>query len=110
MTDDSGEVLKTLRKIEQLLELLAEDKIAERDAKQRKSLREIVGASIPMQKSVLLMNGIRTQKEIRDATSAHQGNLSTLIGKLFTAKLLDGDTKAPKLVISVPPNFFEKNE
>jgi hypothetical protein len=110
MTDDSGEVLKTLRKIEQLLELLAEDKIAERDAKQRKSLREIVGASIPMQKSVLLMNGIRTQKEIRDATSANQGHLSTLIGKLFAAKLLDGDTKVPKLVISIPANFFDKNE
>lgn len=64
MGSESGETLDLLRKIHGLLELLAEDKIAERDAKQRKTLVEIVGASVPMQKAVVLMDGTRTQKDI----------------------------------------------
>ena len=109
MTDNSTAVLETLRKIHDLLELLAEDKIAERDAKQRQALREIVGSSAQMQKSVLLMNGTRTQKDIHTVTSIHRGNLSTMVGKLRDAKRIDGDT-APRLVISIPQNFFEKDE
>jgi hypothetical protein len=45
MSESSVEILETLRKIYGLLELLAEDKIAQRDAKQRAALREIVGTS-----------------------------------------------------------------
>jgi hypothetical protein len=109
MSDESSELLETVRKIHDLLELLAEDKIAERDAKQRKSVLEIVGASVPMQKSIHLMDGTRTQKEIRTETSANQGHLSTLVGRLHSANLLVGDTKTPKLAVSIPPNFFENN-
>lgn len=109
MSDNSTELLETVRKIYGLLELLAEDKIAERDAKQRKALLEIVGRSVPMQKSVYLMDGTRTQKEIHTETSANKGHLSTLVGRLHAANLLVGDTKTPKLAISLPPNFFENN-
>ena len=109
MSDDSGELLETVRKIYGLLELLAEDKIAQRDAKQRAALVEIVGKSVTKQKSVLLMNGTRTQTEIHGATSVHKGDLSTIVGKLHKAKLLDGDTKKPKLAISIPLDFFEGN-
>jgi hypothetical protein len=108
MTSDDR-ILTVLHKIHSLLELLAEDKIAERDAKQRKLLRDIVGSSIPMQKSVQLMDGTRTQKDIHTDTSANRGHLSTLVGKLHTAGLIEGDTKTPKLRISVPSNFFENN-
>lgn len=110
MTDNPTELLETVRKIHDLLELLAEDKIAERDAKQRGTLREIVGASVPMRRSVLLMDGSRTQKDIRTETSANQGHLSTLVGRLRTAKLLVGDTTTPKLAISIPPTFFDRDE
>jgi hypothetical protein len=109
MSEYESEMLKEIKKISSLLELLAEDKIAQRDAKQRIALLEIVGTSVAMQKSVLLMDGTRTQKQIRTETGAHQGNLSTMIGKLHKAKLLVGDTKAPHLAISVPANFFESN-
>lgn len=109
MSNDSTELLETVRKIHGLLELLAEDKIAERDAKSRKTLLEIVGRSVPMQKAIYLMDGTRTQKEIHIETSANQGHLSTLVGKLHAAKLLIGETKTPKLAISIPPNFFENN-
>jgi hypothetical protein len=109
MSEDSTELLDTVRKIHGLLELLAEDKIAQRDAKQRTALLEIVGTSVKKQKSVFLMDGTRTQKEIRTETSVNQGDLSTMVGKLHKAKLLAGDTKAPKLAISIPTNFFETN-
>lgn len=107
MSDGSAQVLETLLKIHGLLELLAEDKIAARDAKQRKMLLDIVGSSVPMQKSVLLMNGMKTQKEISFETGANQGHLSTLVGKLRGAALLAEDAKNPTLIISIPRNFFE---
>ena len=106
---NSTELLETVRKIYELLELLAEDKIAQRDAKQRAALLEIVGSSATKQKSVFLMDGTRTQAEIRGATSVNQGHLSTMVGKLHKTKLLVGDAKKPKLAISIPPNFFESN-
>lgn len=109
MNEGDAQILSTLSKIHGLLELLAEDKIAQRDAKQRTALLEIVGTSATMQKSIFLMDGKRTQKEIRTETSAHQGNLSTMVGKLHKAKLLVGDTKTPQLAITIPPNFFESN-
>jgi hypothetical protein len=107
MGDDSTELL---RKIHGLLELLAEEKIAQRDAKQRASLRELVGASPTKQKSVFLMDGAHTQAQICKVTGVNQGNLSTMVGKMHKAKLVEGDTKTPKLVISIPPNFFEAHE
>jgi hypothetical protein len=109
MSDYESEMLKEMKKISSLLELLAEDKVAQRDAKQRTALLEIVGASATKQKSVFLMDGTRTQTEIHGATAVNKGHLSTMIGKLHQAKLLIGDTKKPKLVISIPPNFFESN-
>jgi hypothetical protein len=109
MIDDHNELMTTLRKIHDLLELLAEDKIAERDAKQRRTLIDIVGSSTPMQRSVLLMDGTRTQTEIHAETAANKGHLSTLVGKLSAAKLLDSASKHPKLTISIPSNFFDKN-
>lgn len=109
MGDDPTELLQTVRKIYGLLELLAEDKIAQRDAKQRATLREIVGMSATKQKSIFLMDGTRTQTEIHGTTSVNRGHLSTMVGKLQNAKLLAGDAKKPKLAISIPPNFFESN-
>ena len=109
MGDDSTELLETVRKIYGLLELLAEDKIAQRDGKQRRALLEIVGTSATKQKSVFLMDGTRTQAEIRRTTSVNQGDLSTMVGKLQKANLLTGDTKNPNISISIPSSFFEKN-
>lgn len=109
MSENSTELLETVRKIHSLLELLAEDKIAQRDAKQRDALREIVGSSVTKQKSVYLMDGTRTQTEIHQATLVNKGHLSTMVGKLHKAKLLVGDGKKPKLAISIPQNFFESD-
>ncbi|MDP4199050.1 MAG: hypothetical protein Q8922_14950 [Bacteroidota bacterium] len=109
MNNDTTELLETVRKIHDLLALLAEDKIAQRDAKQRAALREIVGSSAAKQKTIFLMDGTRTQAQIHSETSFHKGNLSTMVGKMREAKLLLGDTKMPELAISIPPNFFESD-
>ena len=107
--NEESELLTAVRKICELLELLAEDKIAERDAKQRLALRQIVGTSLTKQKSIFLMDGTRTQAEIVRATAVNNGHLSTMVGKLHKANLLIDDTKRPKLTISIPSNFFEHN-
>lgn len=99
--------MEIARKIYGLLELLAEDKITQRDAKQRADLREIVGDSTTKQKSVFLMDGTKSQADICRISSVNQGNLSTMVGKLAKAKLLGGDVKKPQLAISIPSNFFE---
>lgn len=109
MTDYSAEILSSVREIKCLLELLAEPAIAQRDARLRSELRQIVGSSKQKQKSVLLMDGTRRQKDIQQEAAVHKGNLSELVGRLNSAKLLTGDAKTPKLAISIPSNFFESD-
>ncbi|MEA3208877.1 MAG: hypothetical protein QOE70_1934 [Chthoniobacter sp.] len=106
----SDELTELVRKIHGLLELLAEEKVAQRDAKQRESLRQLVGTSRTKQKSVFLMDGAHTQAQIRKTTGVNQGHLSTMVGKMHKAKLLAGDAKMPTLAISIPANFFETHE
>ncbi len=110
MDDHSAEILKAICEIRELVRLLAEPAIAERDRKLRTELRRIVGSSALKRSSVLLMDGNRTQKEIRDKTKINQGDLSTLVKKLKEGKLVEGDGKQPRLAISIPHNFFESGE
>jgi hypothetical protein len=103
-------LLDAVLEIRSLLELLAEPAIAQRDTKLRKELRQLVGTSVPKQKSVFLMNGSLTQSQIRAQTNVNAGHLSTLVGKMNQAKLLTGDPKLPRLAISIPPTFFAAND
>jgi hypothetical protein len=107
MDELSAELLSALREIRDLIRLLAEPAIAERDRKLRSELRRIVGNGASKAKAVLVMDGNRTQSAIQRETGINQGNLSTLVKQLNGVKLLSGDGKKPKLAISVPANFFE---
>jgi len=110
MTDDQVHQLSVeVRRIRELLELLAEPAIAQRDAKLRDELRKIAGISTKKQQSVLLMDGRRTQKEIVSQVSIDQGDLSKMVGKLESGGLLSDGKKHPKLAIAIPSNFFEAN-
>lgn len=110
MNDEhSNLLLEEVRQMRKLLELLAEPAIAQRDAKLRDELRKIVGTSQKKQESVYLMDGSRTQKQIQDQTYVHQGDLSTMVGKLGSAGLLADGKKQPKLAISIPSNYFDAN-
>jgi hypothetical protein len=103
----SDEIASAVREIRDLVRLLAEPAIAERDKKLRAELRRLVGRSRPKAKAVFLMDGTRAQSAIYRGARLNQGNLSTLVRRLSDAELLSGDRKKPKLAISVPANFFE---
>src|SRR5579863_5780999 len=106
--DEQSELLKAVREIRDLIRLMAEPAIAERDRNFRAELIRLVGSSAAKGKSVLIMDGTLTQAEIRQKTNVNQGHLSTLVKQLKESKLLsDDDGKKPKLAISVPPNFFD---
>lgn len=109
MSDGDSEMLLELREIRKLLQLLAEPAIAERDAKLRKELRNIVGASAKRQQSVLLMDGSRLQSEIMKRTGVDRGDLSRTVAKLDAAGLLKNDRRQPQLAITIPSNFFESD-
>jgi hypothetical protein len=103
VNDEQTELLREMR---DLLRLIAEPAIAERDAKLRDELRRIVGRSSPRAKSAQLMDGNRSQRDIHRETAINEGDLSVFVKKLKDAKLLTGDGK-PKLTISIPPTFFD---
>ena len=98
-----------LREIRDLLQVMAEPALAKRDEKFRESLRAIIGKSKPKAKAIQLMNGSRTQGAIGKEAELDAGNLSRFIKALREAGLIGMDEKQnPKLVIAIPPNFFEK--
>lgn len=101
------EILSAVHEIRDLILLLAEPAIAERDRKLRTELRRLVGNSASKAKAIFLMDGGRTQSAIQRETGINQGHLSTLVKQLKVGKLLSGDGKKPQLAISVPANFFE---
>ena len=108
MSDDNARLLlEEVREVRKLLELLAEPAIAQRDSRLREELQKIVGSSAKKQRSVLLMDGSRTQSKIVDETLLDKSDLSKLVGKLESAGLLTDGKKEPRLAILVPSNFFD---
>jgi hypothetical protein len=104
--DDMDEQTELLREMRDLLRLIAEPALAKRDAKLREELLDIVGRSQGRAKAVLLMDGSRLASGIIKDAGIDQGGFSRLTTAL-RAKGLIGDGKQPKLLVSIPPNFFE---
>jgi hypothetical protein len=102
-----NEQVQLLREMRDLLRVLAEPVLAKRDERLRVALAGLVGKSKVKAKSVLLMDGLRTQATICKESGIDHGNLSRLSKSLRANKLIEADEKHPKLVIVVPPNFFE---
>lgn len=107
MDGPTDQLLSAVQEIRDLLRLIAEPAIAERDQKRRVELRRIVGQSAAKGKVVLLMDGSRTQADIHRESGFNVGNLSTLVKQLGESNLLIADSKQPHLAISIPPTFFE---
>jgi len=110
MSEVAGEILSAVQEIRDLIRLMAEPAIAERDKKLRSELRRIVGNSTPKARAALLMDGSRAQSVIQRETGINQGHLSTLVKQLNGGGLLTGGGKEPKLAISIPTNFFDNGE
>ncbi len=104
MTEDT----ELLREIRDLLLAMAEPALAKRDERLREALLEIVGKSKAKAKAVLLMDGSRAQSTIKKESGIDAGLLSRCVKALRAAALIGKDhDKHPKLVIAIPPNFFE---
>lgn len=89
---------------------MAEPALAARDARLRAELTEAVGKSKAAAKAALLMDGSRSQAAICKESGINKGQLSTFTKALRAKGLIALDDKEPKLVISIPPNFFDNSE
>lgn len=102
--DEETELLREMR---DLLRVIAEPALAERDKKRRNLLLEVVGKSKRKAEVVMLMNGTRSQSALHKDSGMDQGDVSRLVKALRDKELIKPDDKHPELVISIPPNFFE---
>jgi hypothetical protein len=107
VSEQPDQLLSAVLEIRELIRLMAEPAIAQRDEKPRAALRQIVGKSAVKSRVILLMDGSRTQSEIRQTVKIDAGDLSRLVKALRSAELLSNDEK-PKLSIFLPPKFFEE--
>lgn len=105
--DEQTQLLQEMR---DLLRVIAEPALAERDKKRRASVLEVVGRSKRKAQAVLLMDGSRSQTALHKDSGMDQGDVSRLVKALRDKQLLKGDDKHPELVIFIPPNFFEDSE
>ncbi|HEX2839554.1 MAG TPA: hypothetical protein VHN77_15660 [Phycisphaerales bacterium] len=98
-----------LTEIRDLLAIMAEPQIAERDKRQRQEIKELVGRRPKAQAAVYLMDGNRKQSEITKATGFHQGDLSKLVKELVSGKLATVVDGKPRLGLRLPPGLFDKD-
>lgn len=108
MTNQETE-LDILRDIRDLLMLMAEPQLAERDQSRRDQLRKIAGKGEKNMKAVLLMDGTRNQASIAKEVPIDVGQLSTLVKNLREAGLLKVDAN-PAIVIPVSESVFKENK
>lgn len=102
--DEQTQLLQEMR---DLLRVIAEPALAERDKKRRAALLEVVGKSKRKAQVVILMDGSRSQTGLHRDSGMDQGDVSRLVKALRDKQLIKADDKHPELVISIPPNFFE---
>jgi len=95
-----------LREIRDLLRFIAEPELAKRDERLRASLLEVVGKSKQKATAASLMDGKRSQAEIRKECGIDAGNLSRLVKELREADLMDSDDRHPKLHLHFPPSVW----
>ena len=110
---NTNEQTELLRETRDLLRVIAEPSLAQRDQRLRKSLREVVGKGKSKAEAVLLMDGTRSQASICKHSGIDDGNLSRLVKALRAKSLLANDGQELKLAIAIPANFFstpEKND
>ena len=95
-----------LAEIRDLLRLIAEPQLAERDAKHRQAIREIAGQGKKKQDAILLMNGDHDRKFIIEKSTIDASGLTRLVQALDGAGVLQNREPA-RLSVLIPHNFFE---
>jgi hypothetical protein len=99
--------IELLTEIRDLLLVLAEPALAQRDQKLRVALLQVVGKGAKNRAAVFLMNGSMSQAAIAKATQFDPSNLSKFMKALAKESLIAADDKQPKLAVTIPSNFFE---
>ena len=99
-----------LTEIRDLLQVMAEPMLAQRDKKFRTGIRKVTGKSEKGRKAVVLMDGTWTQANIAKEVGIDQGNLHRLVKSLQKDGLCAEDGKHPKLLGKLPHGFFDQNE
>jgi hypothetical protein len=103
-----NEQTELLQKILDVLTVMAEPQLAQRDEKRRVSLSAIVGKGSKSIKAASLMDGSRAQAIICKEAGIDGGALSRLTKALRDAGLLSADTKDPKINIPLTSRFWEE--
>ena len=76
MSDHSAQMLHVLAEMRDLLRLIAEPAIAQRDKELRESLSDIAGSATGKKaKAILLMDGTRMQKMITNECGIDKGDV-----------------------------------
>jgi hypothetical protein len=99
--------VELLTEIRDLLLVIAEPALSQRDANPRNSLRAAVGRGGKRAKAVLLMDGTRSPAVIAKESGMDRGNLSRLVKALAAEKIISPDERHPKLLVRVPSTFFD---
>lgn len=99
--------VELLTEIRDLLLVIAEPQLAERDERLRAALAEIVGKSRQKAEAVSLMDGTRTQADIHNACGIDKGQLSRLTKSLREAGLVGPGDDRPKIAFPIPSNFAD---
>lgn len=100
--------LDVLRDIRELLTLIAEPHLEQRDQKRRSELRAIAGGGEKNIKAIVLMDGSRTKAEIAREAPIDASQLTKLVKALEKAKLLEnrGPNHNPEVVVPVSVASF----
>jgi hypothetical protein len=104
------EQTELLRKILEMLTLIAEPQIAQRDQTLRAALSEVVGKGRLKARAAALMDGTRAQSVICRESGIDAGALSRLTKALREKCLIGSDDKLPTLAIPLPPGFWTELE
>lgn len=91
--------IELLTEIRDLLLVLAEPALAQRDQTFRGALREIVGKSAKSRAAVMLMNGSVTQAAIAKTAQIDQGQLSRLMKALANKSLIKARRDNPAEIL-----------
>jgi hypothetical protein len=103
--------LELLAEIRDLLQVMAEPMLAKRDEKWRGAIRTVAGKGKKNGAAIMLMDGTRPQAAIAKAAAIDAGQLNRLVKALENAgALIVRDGKHPKLLVKLPPSFFDDDK
>lgn len=105
----SSQEIELLTEIRDLLRVMAEPALAERDRTLREALRTAVGASKKKAQAALLMDGSRVRQAIVKEAGIDQGTLSRFVKNLIEVGLVAPNEQQIRMLIDIPPNFFEQD-